>query len=139
MTALSIKMENEYTALNGTTTTTTKVKRGYTLLLLLTAVLLVCVFYAEQSRGMVVTLLVVASGITHGATAITSLTRPQEAEFIWLYTDDGGSCVVSVGTYDDTQDYCYSCGGLIDDDGTLVYCWNSRQCPINTRLCRPVQ
>ena len=28
--------------------------------------------------------------------------------------------MVSVGTYDATKDYCYSCGGLIDDDGTLV-------------------
>ena len=132
-------MENEHTVLNGTTTATiTKVKRGYTPCLLLTAVLLVCAFYAEQQRGSHVA---GGSGTTRGATAITSLTRAQGAEFIWLYTDDGSSCVVSVGTYDDTKDYCYSCSGLIDDDGagTQVYCWNSQQCPINTRLCRPVQ
>jgi len=37
-------------------------------------------------------------------------------------------CVKSSGSYDSAKDYCFSCGGADDDDGTLGYCWNSQGC-----------
>ena len=58
-------------------------------------------------------------GTTRGATP--SLT---------LYTDDDDfDGHTRFQGYVSGQDYCFTCGDGPDDDGTLGYCWNNKECP----------
>ena len=83
-----------------------KKKKGYTPLMVFTVLLLGCTFYTGQIHGVASLIFSSADGSSNG----------------------GGVCVVSSGTYQSHKDYCFTCGGGSDDDGTLNNCWNSQDC-----------
>ena len=118
-------MLDETTALIGPATT--KEKNGYTpLVVVFTALLLVLALYAGQNRqGRGTSRAVAAGGTTRGAIPTSLLFSSAEEA-----SSNGalGACVESVGTYQSNTDYCFTCGGGEDDDGTLNYCWNNQEC-----------
>ena len=113
----------EHTVLNGTTSTTTiiknqeewKKKKGFGPLILFTVLLLGCAFYAGQIRGS-------SSGsvTTRGATTVASLMydSSQVNDGGYDVVDTTPGCVKSSGSYDPAKDYCFTCGGGDNDDGT---------------------
>ena len=81
----------------------------YTPLIVFTTALLLGLAFVAAGGG----------GTTRGATP--SLT---------LYTDDDDfDGHTRFQGYVSGQDYCFTCGDGPDDDGTLGYCWNNKECP----------
>ena len=87
-------------------------------MLVFTALLLVLVFYAGQNHGRS-SLAISGGGMTRGAiTASLLFSSTEDASS----NGGGGDCVESAGTYVSQTDYCFTCGGGNDNDGTLNYC-----------------
>ena len=123
-------MENEHTALTGTTTTitTTKKKPGSTRLvvvstfaitLLLGLALLLYTGPPSRRRSNLA-----AGGGGGGMTRGGAITA---ASLTLLSNDEDSQPLVLGGTYMSHGDYCYTCGGG-DTGQKLGYCWNNLPC-----------
>ena len=122
-------MENEHTALTGTTTTITitKKKPGSTPLVVvstfaITLLLgLALLLYAGPPIRRRSSLAAGSGGTTRGG-AINA------ASLMMFANDDilnHLSCELSVGSYVSNGDYCFTCGS----GASLTYCWNNQDCP----------
>jgi len=125
-------MENEHTALTGTTTTITitKKKPGSTPLVVvstfaITLLLGLALLYAGlpiRRRGSLAA--AAGSGGTTRGGAITAASLTLMSKKYFAYNP---SCELSVGSYVSNEDYCFTCGS----GGSLTYCWNNQECPPN--------
>ena len=124
-------MENEHTALTGTTTTITTTKKKkpgstplvvvstFAITLLLGLALLLYTGPPIRRRSS----LAGGGGTTRGgaitAASLTLMSNSDNGD------NDDGYCAESSGSYVSHRDHCYTYGS----GASLNYCWNNHQCP----------